>query len=327
MMFRPVDWTNEEWDRQLDRVAAWAPHNYSGWAKMRSLDGWEALRIVDLDNHPVAQVLLKKVRPWVTVAYCPGGFVSRSPIDAEGFTNQIATLTKSRLLYVRAHMTTPLSILNLQLGEHGWANVHQLMSSGQSLELQLDTPESERLARLSSNWKRNLNRSSKHENYSSIEKTPSPELISQTHHALVDLKGRHLRSWESDNERVAALIEGFGTRLVVAKSTNHAGELQAVRGAILTAGGNVAFDIIASTTTEGRKRYSSHACFWVLANELGARGVKRYDLGGVDEIRNKGVFDFKNGTGATPVIYGGEFDSAIPKAMRPILSRIVSRVA
>jgi hypothetical protein len=327
MMFRPVDWTHEEWDRQLDRVAAWAPHNYSGWAKMRSLDGWDALRIVDLNDHPVAQVLIKKVRPRATVAYCPGGFVIQSPIDAEVLTNQITTWTKSWLLYVRVHMTTPSSMLSMPLSEYGWEKVHKPMSSGQSLELQLDAPESERLARLSSNWKRNLNRSSKHGNYSSIEKTPSPELISQTHHALVDLKGKHLRSWESSREHVAALIEGFGTRLVIAKSTNHAGELQAVRGAILTAGGNAAFDIIASTTTEGRKHYSSHACFWVLANELGARGVKRYDLGGVDEIRNKGVFDFKNGTGATPITYGGELDSAIPKAMRPILSRIVSRVA
>ena len=326
-MFRQVDWTHEEWDCQLDRVAAWAPHNYSGWAKMRSLAGWDSLRIVDLHDRPVAQVLVKRVRSLATSAYCPGGFVTESPTDAAALTNKITSWTRARLLYVRTHMITPTSILNLRLSEHGWARVHQTMSSGQSLELRLDAPEAERLELLSTNWKRNLHRSSKHENFVAIEQAPDAELISRTHRALVDLKGEHLQSWESNSSHVTALIDGFGSRLVVAKCTNRAGDLLAVRGAVLTANGKVAFDIIASTTTDGRKHYSSHACFWALANELSRRGVVRYDLGGVDEANNKGVFDFKNGTGAVPIAYGGEFDTATPKAIRPILSRIVSRVA
>jgi lipid II:glycine glycyltransferase (peptidoglycan interpeptide bridge formation enzyme) len=326
-MFRQVEWTHEEWDHQLDRVAAWAPHNYSGWAKMKSLDGWSALRIVDPDDLPIAQVLIKKVQPWATVAYCPGGFTTQSPIDAKDFTHHIARWTKSRLMYVRPHMITPTSILNLRLSEYGWVRVYQTMSSGQSLELRLDTPEAERLESLSTNWKRNLHRSSKHENFVAIEQAPNAELISRTHRALVDLKGEHLQSWESNSSHVTALIHGFGSRLVIAKCTNRVGDLLAVRGAVLTANGKVAFDIIASTTADGRKHYSSHACFWALANELSRRGVVRYDLGGVDEANNKGVFDFKNGTGAVPIAYGGEFDTATPKAIRPMLSRIMSRVA
>lgn len=294
---------------------------------MRSLDGWSALRIVDPDDLPVAQVLIKKVQPWATVAYCPGGFVTQVPVNARTFTKQIASLTKARLLYVRTHMITPTRFTDLQLSEHGWIPVHKPFSSGESLKMRLDSSETQRRDLLSFNWKRNLKRGEKHDNAVSIDVTPNATVIGAAHQELEILKGPAVNNWESSVPHINALIQGFGERLVTVTCTDHDGRVRAVRGAVITANGAVAFDMLASTTLEGRQNYSSYVTFWELANELSRRGVVRYDLGGVDEVNNKGVFDFKNGTGAVPITYGGEFDAASPKAIRPMLSRIVSRVA
>ena len=84
-------------------------------------------------------------------------------------------------------------------------------------------------------------------------------------------------------------------------------------------------DFLAATSYEGRKHYASHATLWALANELARRGVVRYDLGGVDPVLNKGVYDFKHGTGAMEVPYGGEFDAASPALIRSVAGRLAVR--
>lgn len=90
-MFRAAQLNDAEWDSALDGVVVWSgadipvgvwsPYNYSGWARMKALDGWSFLRVTDDDGLPVAQVLLKRRGP-VVVAYAPGGFASATRMNA-----------------------------------------------------------------------------------------------------------------------------------------------------------------------------------------------------------------------------------------------------
>jgi hypothetical protein len=46
---------------------------------------------------------------------------------------------------------------------------------------------------------------------------------------------------------------------------------------------------------------------------------------GVDAVHNKGVYDFKRGTGAREVRYLGEWDAARPAPVRAVARRMIRR--
>ena len=79
-----------------------------------------------------------------------------------------------------------------------------------------------------------------------------------------------------------------------------------------------AFDLLAAANPSARKVYASHELLWQLFNDCFEKGILRYDLGGVDPQQNKGVFDFKKGTGAELFTYLGEWEAASPKWVKSI---------
>ena len=87
----------------------------------------------------------------------------------------------------------------------------------------------------------------------------------------------------------------------------------------------IAWDYIAITTPAGRKNYASYAVFWALAESCFQLGMRRFDLGGIDPINNRGVYDFKKGTGATQIDYEGEWDTAKPLWFRRIASMLIAQ--
>jgi lipid II:glycine glycyltransferase (peptidoglycan interpeptide bridge formation enzyme) len=87
--------------------------------------------------------------------------------------------------------------------------------------------------------------------------------------------------------------------------------------------GNKAWDIFAAATPQGRKQYSSYVTAWSLFNFCAKSQIANYDLSGIDPIKNKGVYDFKNGTGATEIKYIGEWESGSPFFVQPIVSRLL----
>jgi len=331
LMLYVAQMSDTEWDAALDKtiiwredhdlVGAWNPYHYSGWARVRAIDGWQSLRVVDDERQPIAQVLAKRIG-LVTAAYCPGGFVRNQAISANTLKKFLQHELGSGALYVRVHCLTPTQFGDARMEHSGWSQSSTILSSGESLQLRLDTDLDDRLADLSVNWRRNLRRAEHHVNHVTITEQPSTQEIAHLHESLEITKGHRLSTWGSSTAHVQALIDGFGSRLVVARCVSDQGDLRALRGAIIT--GGCAYDILASSSTEGRKHYSSHLTLWTLLNELAVRGVTRYDLGGVDAQKNPGVYNFKNGTGATPISYGGEYDISLPQFVRSTLSRLVA---
>jgi len=332
-MFRVAQSSDVEWDSALDnttvwqsgndRVGTWSPHNYSGWAHLKSLDGWGYLRVTDALGNPITQVLTKQKGP-LGIAYCPGGFAHNQAVDSNAFTKFLQATLDRRVVYVRVHCLTPTKFGDAGMHSAGWRSVATRLGARTSLKLRLDTTLEERTEGLSFNWRRNLRRAEKHENNVTVDTAPSAHSIAALHQELEQLKGPHVNTWESSQPHIERLIEGFVSRLVVVRCVSDQGMLRAIRGAIIT--GGCAYDILAATSAEGRKHYSSHLTLWTLINALAARGVVRYDLGGVDIEQNRGVYDFKHGTGAMEIVYGGEFDSANPAVLRNVLSSLSTRL-
>jgi lipid II:glycine glycyltransferase (peptidoglycan interpeptide bridge formation enzyme) len=80
--------------------------------------------------------------------------------------------------------------------------------------------------------------------------------------------------------------------------------------------GNQWRDLMAASGNAARKLYDSYATLWGLINECHERGIKKYDLFGVDPQGNKGVWDFKRGTVAEALEYLEEWDCASSELLR-----------
>ena len=76
---------------------------------------------------------------------------------------------------------------------------------------------------------------------------------------------------------------------------------------------------------EARKVYASHATLWAMLDHCSRLGLCDYDLSGVDPVGNKGVFDFKHGTGARLVECLGEWEWAALPGLRRAVNWLVAR--
>jgi lipid II:glycine glycyltransferase (peptidoglycan interpeptide bridge formation enzyme) len=123
-------------------------------------------------------------------------------------------------------------------------------------------------------------------------------------------------------EQIVSLLGTFGDQCVLVRCDDAQGRLLALRGALTL--GTKGWDTLAAATLEARKVYASHATFWELMRVCAERGVAWYDMGGIDPVRNRGVYDFKNGTGAAPLNYLGEWERASPTWLAPLAGRLVA---
>jgi lipid II:glycine glycyltransferase (peptidoglycan interpeptide bridge formation enzyme) len=174
---------------------------------------------------------------------------------------------------------------------------------------------------LSSNWARNLHRGEA-KNSKPYEWTNfTPEAIANIYGQLTRYKDLDSVSDTPSFEVIRSIIDKCVSNLKIFRCDNEHGEPLAIRGAILL--GNKAWDIFAAATPQGRKQYSSHVTTWALLNYCASEHCTTYDLSGIDPVNNKGVYDFKRGTGATEVKYIGEWETGSPFYVQPIVGRLL----
>jgi lipid II:glycine glycyltransferase (peptidoglycan interpeptide bridge formation enzyme) len=140
---------------------------------------------------------------------------------------------------------------------------------------------------------------------------PDAKSIAAVYREMEKIKGNVERVPERDLE---PLIRCLGERLLVFRALDANGQTLALRAAAIM--GERAWDMLAAAGAAARKTYATYATFWSLAEECRRRGARTFDMGGIDPEANKGVYDFKKGTGAQPVHYLGEWDYAIPGVIR-----------
>ena len=198
-----------------------------------------------------------------------------------------------------------------------------IIGTKSSLVHSLDAEESTRRSRCSSNWKRNLKRSAQNESFTYIWKSPDAKSISDAYAQMDEFKDIKGVSLARSNDDLQSVINTFGDSLILVRSDDKDGAPLAIRGALLF--NETAWDFIAVTTPAGRKKYASHAVFWALAEQCFQLGIKQFDLGGIDPVNNRGVYDFKKGTGTAQVDYLGEWEISNPLWFRGIASRLISR--
>ena len=328
-----LDWTvwdgpSNEWNNTVAQFADVNVYQTAEWAEHKSNSGWGVVRLVCLaDSATVitaAQCLYRSGPLSTAVVWVPGGPIGDLNKVTSKFIDLLKRHLESNLIYIRiAVMRSADHVTSKQLASHKWSKSSTTIGTKSSLVHLLDAEESIRLTRCSSNWKRNLKRSAKNQSSPYIWRSPDSTSLSSAYEEMNDYKQIEGVSLLRSADDLQSAINVFGEKLILVRIDDAQGNVLAIRGAICF--GSTAWDYIAITTPAGRKTYASHAVFWTLAESCFQLGMNRFDLGGIDPINNRGVYDFKKGTGATQIDYEGEWDIAKPLWFRRIASMLIAR--
>jgi len=329
----PLDWTvwdgtSSEWNTTIGHFDDVNVYQTAEWAEHKSTSGWSVIRLVCLAEEArvftAAQCLYRSGPLSTVVVWVPGGPIGDLNKATPKFVDLLKSHLNTKLIYVRIAVMRPSDdVTSRQLASYKWNKSTTTIGTKSSLVHLLDAEESIRLTRCSSNWKRNLKRSTKIQSSPYIWHKPNSTSLSSAYQEMNDYKQIAGVSLNRSAQDLQSAIDVFGDKLILVRSDDANGNALAIRGAICF--GDTAWDYIAITTPAGRKTYASYAVFWTLAESCFQSGMHRFDLGGIDPINNRGVYDFKKGTGSFQVDYEGEWDSASPRWFRAVASRLISR--
>ena len=317
-----------DWDDLLKQLGQMCVFQSSRWARHKSSTGWSVARIVKkAGNSLIAiQCLVRKGPFGIAMAWAPGGFAGDLSLIDSTFASSLKKLLTSRFLYIRFGMMIDFCSRDASLLAHaGFRKSKNPIGAKQSMLLSIHSDQESMLSTTSSNWKRNHKRSLRIPSSPYVWNDASPDQLEAAYQAMNEFKkieGVKLHMSASD---IRSVQECFGHDFVLIRMDDENGKLLSVRGALLQQ--STAWDFIAVTTPDGRKTYSSHRTLIALAQELARRGCTTLEFGGIDPEKNKGGFDFKNGTGAQITTYLGEWEVAHPSSIRPFISRIISAKA
>jgi lipid II:glycine glycyltransferase (peptidoglycan interpeptide bridge formation enzyme) len=297
-----------DWDAMMVGLPACNLYQSQAWSRYRTAMGWRVVRAIgrDASHKIVAMVqMLVRRRLGLHVVWIPGGPIGDCrlwPASMIEFLNKrFGPLTYCRLNALSE--CQPQADEALPRGQ--WRRPATRLATGLSLKLDLRLTDEERLNAASANWRHNLRRSARYDLTVERWNKPDAAQMAAVYRDMEEYKGLNQQHSEAE---LRAMIDGLGENLLVLRCLDRDGNLLAFR-----AGGifrDQAWDLLAAATRAARKVYASHATLWALLKECEQQGALSYDLGGVDPIRNKGVFDFKRGTGARMVEYLGEWEWA-----------------
>lgn len=314
------------WDSSLAGFNDCTIYQSYRWGEHKARFGWTPYRFVARQNSTVtamAQVLVRRLPLGVALAWIPGGPVGQTTAWDSGFRAALQQTITARALYCRINPMCDSKPEDAAiLATNGWRPSDAPLNSGMSMLYRLSGTEEERLGRASKNWRHNLKRSQKYDHTVLEWHAPDPAEMIRVYEAMQAHKNL---AEQFSQAALASLLDSFGANCLVVRCCSPDGTTLALRGALLL--GQRAWDMFAATTPEGRTSYASHAAFWELMKRCAARGIDWYDLSGVDPVGNKGVYDFKKGTGATEVHHLGEWDWAGLPLLRAAANVMIKRRA
>jgi len=299
----------KEWDSRLATLDGTSVYQKYGWGELKRSLGWTVTRMIRGETDApiaMAQILVRRVPFGGIVCWVPGGPAGEVALWSTGLSEALRKALSAHWLFLRInamHRLIPGAAESLS--HAGWRRPSMRFATGQSLTYDPSIAESERMALASANWRHNLKRSGKYGLVVRKWDSPKAAELQEIYQSMEHHKG--LGQTMGDSE-LATLLDCMRDNMLLYRCDDRNGNTIALRACAINA--NRAWDLLAAASPAARKQYASYATLWALLNECSRLGVKSYDMGGVDPTGNKGVFDFKRGLGAQPLVYLGEWEWA-----------------
>lgn len=303
-----------DWNRVLQTFDDASIYQTIEWGENRRALGWTPYRwLATDDGKPVAmaQGLLRRAPGGAGIVWIPGGPVGPVHSWNDAFRKVVKQSTGLAFIYCRFHsMRAAQAAETDALHAQGWRMPRQRLGAAASLLYDVSAPAEQRVAASSKNWRHNLKRAGKAGHI--VARWDAPD-IDEMRSVYAEMEDYKQLSPQHSVQNLRALYDHVRKRMITFSCRDAGGRLVSFRACATL--GDKAWDMLAATAVAGRKTYASYATFWALTGECSRRGIRHYDLSGVDPQHNRGVYDFKQGTGALPLEYLGEWEWAQPRLL------------
>ena len=284
----------------------WSRHlSNMGWHSCR----WEFLGAEELQAY--CQSFLKLYPFRIGIMWIPDGIIGDYDC-IKTLQDDLRSNLNLRVLYIRFRDSQRFNVddyIKILIG--GWTKPSHSFSYSLTMILDISDSKKQVSGRLSRNWRRALQKSSK---------VPFNIVEIKDSIAIADLylqlkASKALKSNEIFSENIIkSLMEVFDDKLIVLGVMDLEGNLMSIRGAICR--DEIATDTFAATNSAGRSLLASHAVFMALIERCQELGCSIYDLNGIDPANSMGVYNFKKGTGAEVKASLGEFEQSNSKVLK-----------
>lgn len=301
------DTAKNNWDAWLSGFPDAAFFQSLSWGDYRARFGWTPHRFfVGTPSSPrtLFQALVKRAPLGVGVIWSPGGPVGDLSLCGEGLRRTLKRELGIKQLYVRFRPHAAKSARDEALLQSlGWQRPKHPLGSGKTMMYDL-TPEPAELEKsLTKNWRHNLSRAQRSGLTFKEWRDPNPADIAALYANMQEYKGINA---QFSPEELTHVLGTLSDKLLLMEALTPDGERVGCRGCLIS--GTHGFDFLAAASESGRKLYASYGLFWELIRASRERGVRRYDMMGIDPEQNPGVYNFKKGTGAAHWDYLGEWE-------------------
>lgn len=298
------------WDNNLTRFPDFSPFQMHCWGAYNRTLGWEPCYFAARgESGEIVALMLGLLRRYplgIGILWCVGGPVGDVTTWDGDLQKALTKATGLKHLYCRFRCDRERRTGDaLALNHQSWMRSWFMLHSSWTMELDLGQEEAELLAKCSRNWRRNFQASKKNNLQISLWENPN---IDEVVAIYADLQARKNLPEQFSRKELTNLFECAASNFVCYRALDETGEPVALRGCLII--GDRAIDYLAATTEQGRNLRASYTVFWRLLQDCRERGVKFYDLSGIDPYENPGVYNFKRETGARHVESLGEWDWA-----------------
>ena len=317
-----IRWNDEKsrdnWDINLLKFKDYSffqTYKYGNYVKNI---GYELYRFVGLGPDDKIEALFQcwsKTLFGVTAVVARGGPVGQIQKIDGSLQDILLSEINAKIIYCRCNAQAKYSSdLSFVMERANWRLNPFPKYSRWTLELDLSKSLDYLESNQSKNWKRNLRRSTKGSVPIEKWKLPNKREIIDLYTEMESYKGINRQFTEN---QISNILKIIGDDLIIYKSSNESGDIIGIRGCVIF--GNKALDFFAATNQEGRSKYVSYGLLWQIIIRCKEIGIQSYDLHGIDIVNNKGVYNFKKGTGALLVENLGEYDWATSGTLRKFI--------
>ncbi|MCC6890281.1 MAG: peptidoglycan bridge formation glycyltransferase FemA/FemB family protein [Hyphomicrobiales bacterium] len=310
------------WNSNATRFHDCSPFQTFEWGRYQKALGWQPVHYAALSQDgtigAMCLALLRLPTRRTGFLWCVGGPIGDVAVWND-LPNTVMATQELKHLYFRFRCDRDRDSRDmLLLQRRGWRPAYSAMGPNLSMNLELTAEPEVLLANFSRHWRLSLRKGLRHDLL--IRQTDSPD-IDRVRAVFAEMEANKNLPELFSREKLESLFRHAGSSLIFLQCEDRNGTLLALRGTLIV--GDRACDYLAATSSQGRRLRASYPLLWEMIRRCRAKGVRHFDLGGIDPVGNPGVYAFKRQTGAREVELLGEWDWASSPLLRRLGNWIV----